>query len=216
MADARSLLRAAMQRDGSVKDRRTTYRQRQDAFYKDTGDSSAKQERVDASPVVSQAPHDHVAAERADSTAKVGEEAPDRDKDKEDNSTAGPLEAQSPEAPLMPEEPAAPGPPGLKRKATPEAPLDSASMEPVESKRARTAHLDQAWAEFQRTVLEADAPSYDHATISAEAQTTQAPHDAEESESARRARLDRAAREEILSRMEDEQRAQEEGDERYV
>ena len=89
-------------------------------------------------------------------------------------------------------------------------------MEPVESKRARTAHLDQAWAEFQRTVLEADAPSYDHATISAEAQTTQAPHDAEESESARRARLDRAAREEILSRMEDEQRAQEEGDERYV
>lgn len=111
-----------------------------------------------------------------------------------------------------------------------EAPLkrkdpDTDADESADTKRVRHDTLEDEWAEFQRTVV---APSndsstnhYEHATISAEPElrsTTQVetPYEQEESQAEQRARLDREAREEVLARIEEEQRAQEDADERYV
>lgn len=97
-----------------------------------------------------------------------------------------------------------------------------------QSKRARqdTRYFDDEWAEFERTVLapskeSPQASTYEHAIISAEPElhpdetlalrepdNTDAPH--------QRDRMEQIAREEILARIEDEQRAQEEANERYV
>lgn len=97
-----------------------------------------------------------------------------------------------------------------------------------QSKRARqdTHNFDDEWAEFQRTVLapskeSAQASTYEYAIISAEPElhpdesvalkepdNTDARH--------QRARMEQIAREEILARIEEEQRAQEEANERYA
>lgn len=116
---------------------------------------------------------------------------------------------------------------GLKRK-------EAEDSEETESKRTRrdapeaqAPAVDKEWEEFQRTVLQTPAPApapqknYEHATISVEPelhheQTQGTGEVVEETEEEKRARLDREAREEILSRIEDEQRAQDEADERYV
>lgn len=102
--------------------------------------------------------------------------------------------------------------PSAKRKDT--------DQDTTQPKRAKHESFDAEWAEFQRTVLapsRAPAPTYEHATISAEPELhTQAPDQAEPSEAERRALIDQAAREEILARIEDEQRAQDEAEERYV
>lgn len=118
---------------------------------------------------------------------------------------------------------------GLKRK-------EAEDSEETESKRTRrdapeaqAPAVDKEWEEFQRTVLQtaatAPAPApqknYEHATISVEPelhheQAQGTGEVVEETEEEKRARLDREAREEILSRIEDEQRAQDEADERYV
>ncbi|WFD24031.1 hypothetical protein MEQU1_002728 [Malassezia equina] len=109
-----------------------------------------------------------------------------------------------------------------------EAPLkrkdpDTDANESADAKRVRHDTLDDEWAEFQRTVVapanDTSANHYEHAIISAEPElrsTTQAetPYEQEESQAEQRARLDREAREEILARIEEEQRAQEDADER--
>ncbi|WFD27918.1 hypothetical protein MNAN1_002926 [Malassezia nana] len=93
----------------------------------------------------------------------------------------------------------------------------------TDAKRMRHDDLEDEWAKFQRTVIapanEAPVAHYEHATISAEPElnhvsSSDAPDDAEEARAEQRARLDRDAREEALARIEEEQRAQEEADER--
>lgn len=93
----------------------------------------------------------------------------------------------------------------------------------VQEKRARRDTFDDDWAEFQRTVvapLREPQPSYAHATISAEpelhATLTQDPKDVQSSETERRSHIEQATREDILARIEEEERAQEEAGERYV
>lgn len=108
----------------------------------------------------------------------------------------------------------------LKRK-DPDTEADAST----DTKRVRHDTMDDEWAEFQRTVVapanESPATNYEHATISAEPELhsntqSETPHEQGESQAEQRARLDREAREEVLARIEDEQRAQEDADERYV
>lgn len=93
----------------------------------------------------------------------------------------------------------------------------------AQEKRARRDTFDDDWAEFQRTVVAPSRepqPSYAHATISAEpelhATLTQDPKDVQSSETERRSHIEQATREDILARIEEEERAQEEAGERYV
>lgn len=108
----------------------------------------------------------------------------------------------------------------LKRKDP-----DTEANASTDTKRVRRDDLEDEWAEFQRTVIapanEAPIAHYEHATISAEPElnrtsSSDLPDHAEEAQAEQRARLDRDAREEALARIEEEQRAQEEADERYV
>lgn len=91
----------------------------------------------------------------------------------------------------------------------------------AQEKRARRDTFDDDWAEFQRTVvapLREPQPSYAHATISAEpelhATLTQDPKDVQSSKTERRSHIEQATREDILARIEEEERAQEEAGER--
>ncbi|WFD20441.1 hypothetical protein MCAP1_002685 [Malassezia caprae] len=106
----------------------------------------------------------------------------------------------------------------LKRK-DPDTDADTSA----DTKRVRHDTMDDEWAEFQRTVVapanEAPTTKYEHATISADPELNSAPqsdtpHEQSETQAEQRARLDREAREEALARIEDEQRAQEDADER--
>ena len=90
-------------------------------------------------------------------------------------------------------------------------------------KRARHDTFEDDWAEFQRTVVapsRESKPSYARATISAEpelnATPTQDSKDVQSSEVERRSHIEQATREDILARIEEEERAQEEAGERYV
>ncbi|AXA50557.1 uncharacterized protein MRET_2679 [Malassezia restricta] len=91
----------------------------------------------------------------------------------------------------------------------------------AQEKRARRDTFDDDWSEFQRTVvapLREPQPSYAHATISAEpelhATLTQDPKDVQSSKTERRSHIEQATREDILARIEEEERAQEEAGER--
>lgn len=108
----------------------------------------------------------------------------------------------------------------LKRK-DPDTDADAST----DTKRVRHDTMDDEWAEFQRTVVapanEIPVTNYEHATISADPELiskgySETPDEQGESQAEQRARLDREAREEVLARIEDEQRAQEDADERYV
>ncbi|WFD08035.1 Hsp90 cochaperone [Malassezia vespertilionis] len=111
--------------------------------------------------------------------------------------------------------------PVRKRKDTES---DTVALEP---KRSRTSPpVDMEWEEFQRTVLTPSAAppakAYDYAVISAEPELLRDPAaaneareaEAPETEEEQRARMERAARQDILERIELEQRAQDDADER--
>lgn len=93
----------------------------------------------------------------------------------------------------------------------------------AQEKRARHNTFQDDWAEFQRTVVapsRKSEPLYAHATISAEpelhSEPTQKPKDTQPSDMERQSLIEQATREDILARIEEEERAQEEADERYV
>lgn len=93
----------------------------------------------------------------------------------------------------------------------------------AQEKRARHNTFQDDWAEFQRTVVapsRESEPSYAHATISAKpelhSEPIQEPKDIQSSNMERQSHIEQASREDILARIEEEERAQEEADERYV
>ena len=93
----------------------------------------------------------------------------------------------------------------------------------AQDERARRETLGEGWAEFPRAGgarVGVPQTSYAHATISAEpelhATLTQDPKDVQSSEVERRSHIEQATREDILARIEEEERAQEEAGERYV
>ncbi|WFD02189.1 hypothetical protein MOBT1_000870 [Malassezia obtusa] len=203
MAEARSLLRATASQRGpaaaGITDRWASYHPKTGALRCSACDFAVvKHERLWGAHTASKTHRDNVQAIEAREQAHA-DAAPDEEAQKDDAADT------------------------LKRKE-PEA------HEEADAKRTRRetedeAHpsLDREWEEFQRTVLQPASTTqhkYDQATVSVEPalvrdQTDDEPP-VEESEEERRARLEREEREDILARIDAEQRAQAEADERVT
>lgn len=218
MVDERTLLRSATAKreagEGPIRDRWASYHVKTGALRCKACDFTViKHERLWGPHTLSKSHRDHVRAfleaEAQTEKAKQGST--------EDEMVASSLE-DTPST-LVPD--SAP----LKRKDTESDPTLPHDNKAMDTKRAKVEdNFDLEWAEFQRTVLtpaEQGMLKPSSTTISAEpelfdASQAQELTEKEESEAERRARLDRAAREDILARIEEEQQAQEEGEERYV
>lgn len=221
MADERSLLRAAaVQRDaraGAIHNRWASYHPKTGVLRCVACDyTPLKHERLWAAHEASAFHRDRVALLLAQEKKKVASDppldisadAPSTEHDDAPSSTAlllGGTDSQK------------------KRKET-EAGVDTTSAtSETDTKRARrTTSLDDEWALFQRTVVQAGdtgSAAQESGVISAEPQLVShesQPEAEVDSEAAERARLDRATREDFLARLDAEQDAQQEGAERCV